>query len=42
MDALVVRVYLDDQEDLAWKLCGDLFYGECYLVYVKDTDFEDS
>ena len=42
VDALAVRVYLDDQEDLVWKRCGDLVYGECYLVYVKDIDFEDS
>ena len=40
MDDLVFGLSIDYWENLVWKLCGDLVQDECYLVNVKDSDFE--
>ena len=39
VNALLVRLYLDDKEELVWKIHGNLVHGEFHLVDIKDSDF---
>ena len=39
VDALLVGLYLNDQENLVCKICRDLVHGECHIVDIKDSNF---
>ena len=39
VDDLVVGLYIDDWENLVWKLSDDLVQDECHLIDVKDSNF---